>query len=86
MFVRLVVGLYVMSALTFPHAVNSRYPTEPDDDLHYDQSLGVIASIGKLAEEADRIATDFLENFDLIHGGIRRLHDAHKQEEDPSSP
>lgn len=86
MFVRLVVGLYVMSALTFPHAVDSRYPTEPGDDLRYDQSLGVIALIGKLAEEADRIATDFVENFDLIHESIRRLHDSYKQEEDPSSP
>lgn len=86
MFTRLVVGLYVMSALTFPHAVSARYPTEAGNDLRYDQSLGVIALIGKLAEEADRIATDFLENFDQIHEGVRRLHVAYEQEEDSSSP
>lgn len=86
MFMRLLVGLYAMSALTYSHAVTSRYPTEPGSNLHYDQALGVIALIGKLAEEADRIATDFLENFDQIHESVRRLHAAYEQEEDSSSP
>ncbi len=82
MFVRLVVGLYVMSALTSSHDTTTRYPSEPGANRRYDASVGVIFLIEDLAKEADRIATDFLEHFDQIAERIRTLHDSYSSGKD----
>lgn len=76
-FARLVVGVYIMSALTFPHAALSRYPSEPGSSQRYDASVGAIILIRNLAKEADRISTDFLKYFDHIAGRIRAIHESY---------
>lgn len=83
MFVRLVVGLYVMSALTSSHEATTRYPFAPGANRQYDASVGVIFLIEDLAKESDRIATDFLEHFDEIAERIRTLHESYSNEEEP---
>ena len=84
MFAQLVVRVYVMSALTFPHATISRYPSEPGAK-QYNDSVGAIVLGRNLAREAYRIATDILEHFDQIAERIRALHDSYSSEEAPSS-
>ena len=84
-FTRIVVGLYVMSALTSSHEATTRYPSEPGANRQYDASVGAIVLIKDLAKEADRIATDFLEHFDEIAERIRTLHDSYSSEEGSSS-
>lgn len=49
------VRLYIIGAITTPHAVTSRYPSDPDEASigteHYDSNLGIVKCVPKLTYE-----------------------------------
>ena len=51
------IRLYLIGAITTPHAVSSRYPSAPDDGSigaqHYDSGLGIVKCIPMLASEME---------------------------------